>query len=459
MEQQNYIDSLIRKAKEAQSIIGNYSQQQVDAIVKAIGKAIYYNAEMLAMEAVDETGFGNVESKTWKQQKTCIAAWVYLRDKVSVGVIEEDTINGIVTYAKPVGVIACLLPSTNPTSTLANNAMNAIKSGNAIILSPHPKAKKTSLHGVALVNEELKKLNAPENLIQIIQEPAMALSQELMSKADVVVATGGFGMIKAAYSSGRPSYGVGQGNVQALIAEDYTDYKTAADMIVMNRHYDNGIPCTCEQSVFFPGIREHEFLSAFISSGAYPVEDDDKIEKLTAVMFSETGAINVENVGLTAVKLAEKIGLDIPSNTRILLVKARGAGREHLLCKEKLNPVLQYYTYEKFESALEIAKTNLLMEGAGHTATVFTNNETTARLVGEKLPVGRVVVNQIGAAASGGSLINGLNPTMSLGCGSWGNNSISENLTYRHLMNVTKVAFPKKDFVFPSPEEVWNQVD
>lgn len=457
MGQINYIDTLIRKAKDALSVVEGYTQEQIDALVKAIGKAIYYNAETLAKEAVEETGYGSVESKTWKQKKTCIATWVYLRDKSSVGIIEEDPLNGLITYAKPVGVVACLTPSTNPTSTMASNGMHIIKNCNAMIVAPHPKARKCTVHGVELVKEALKKLGAPDNLIQVIEEPSMALSQELMSKVDVVVATGGFDMVKAAYSSGKPSFGVGQGNVQALIAEDYTDYKTAAETIVKNRCYDNGIPCTCEQSIHFPKTREKDYLAAFQDAGAYILKEDEKVEQLAKLLFKETGSINPANIGLTAVKLAEKIGLNIPTDAKVLLVRARGVGREHPLCKEKLSPVLIYYTYDSFEQAIENAKVNLLMEGAGHTATVFTYNDANARLVGAKLPVGRVVVNQAGVTASGGSLINSLNPTISLGCGSWGNNSISENLTYKHLMNVTKVAFPKENFVFPSPEDVWGE--
>jgi succinate-semialdehyde dehydrogenase len=457
MDTQTIIAELIQKAKFAQSIVENYTQEQIDVLVKTIGKTIHDNAEILAEEAVNETGYGLVESKTWKQRKSCIAAWCYLKEKKSVGIIETDSINKITIYAKPIGVVACVTPSTNPTSTMASNGMHIVKARNAMIIAPHPKAKKCTVHGVNLLNHELKKVGAPDNLIQVIEEPSMPLTQELMSRADVVVATGGFGMIKAAYSSGKPSYGVGQGNVQAIIAKDYSDLEYAAATVVNNRSYDNGMPCTCEQSVFIPSINADGLLEAMKKAGAYLIDNKDKIDVLCSLMFKENGTIDPAHVGMTAVKLAEEIGIKVPEGTKILLVKSRGKGREDLLCKEKLCPVLQYYVYDDLADALEIAKTNLLMEGAGHTSTVFTNDITVAQMVGETLPVGRVVVNQSGSTASGGNLINGLSPTMSLGCGSWGNNSISENLTYRHLMNYTRVAYLKENIKFPSADEAWSE--
>lgn len=448
------IDEMLEKAKKAQAEVENYTQEQVDALVKAIGKAIYDNAEMLANEAVTETGYGRVDSKIYKQKKATAAAWYYLRDKKSVGIIDNDTINGVVTFAKPVGVVACLTPSTNPTSTTGSNGMNVIKCRNAMVVSPHPAAKNVTIHGVNLINAALEELGAPENLIQVIESPSMDATKELMQKVDVIVATGGHAMVKSAYSSGRPSYGVGQGNVQVIVAEDYTDYDKMAATIVGSRAYDNGIPCTGEQAVHFPKEKYDEFVAAMKRAKAAMIPDD-KVDELPKILFKENGAIDAKHVGMKPVKLAAEMGFEVPEDTQILIFNNRGISRENILCREKLCPVIQLFPYESFEQAVADAKTNLLWEGAGHTSVIYTNDTEKAEYVGHELPVGRLVVNQAGGAASGGNYINGLHPTMSLGCGSWGNNSISENLTYKHLMNTTRLAY-YHDCTMPELDEVWK---
>lgn len=448
------IDQMLEKAKEAQRIIEKYTQEQVDLLVKTIGKTIYDNAEILAREAVEETHYGRVDSKIYKQQKACAAAWYYLRDKKSVGIIDNDTINGVVTFAKPLGIVACLSPSTNPTSTVASNGMSIVKCRNAMIVSPHPGAKKVTLHGVQLINSELSKIGAPDNLIQIIEIPSLEKTKELMQKADVIVATGGAAMVKSAYSSGRPSFGVGQGNVQVVVSDDYRDFDKLASTVVEGRAYDNGIPCTGEQALHFPKENYNKIIDAFIRSKAAMIPDD-KAERLCTILFRENGAINPEYVGMKPVDLAEMLGFEAPEDTKILIFNSRGLGRENILCREKLCPVIQLFPYESFKEGVKAAKEILLWEGAGHTAVIYTEDEKKAEYVGAELPVGRVLVNQAGGAASGGNYINGLNPTMSLGCGSWGNNSISENLTYKHLMNLTKLAY-YHNCTMPPLEVVWD---
>lgn len=454
MSEKTLVEKLLENAKTAQQKIEKYTQDQVDALVKAIGKTIFDNAEMLAKEAVSETGYGRVDSKIYKQQKATAAAWYYLKDKKSVGVIDNDTINGVVTFAKPLGIVACLTPSTNPTSTVASNGMNIIKCRNAMIVSPHPSAKNVTIHGVKLINEALAKLNAPENLIQVIETPSMDYTKELMQKADVVVATGGHAMVKSAYSSGRPSFGVGQGNVQVVVAEDYTDYDKMAATVVGSRAYDNGIPCTGEQAIHFPRKDYDKVIAAFEKAKA-PLIPDDKAAGLPGFLFKENGAIDPKHVGMKPVKIASELGFEVPEDSQVLIFRSRGLNRENILCREKLCPVIQLFPYDTFEEGVEAAKTNLLWEGAGHTSVIYTNDEEKAEYAGAELPVGRLVVNQAGGAASGGNYINGLNPTMSLGCGSWGNNSISENLTYKHLMNTTKLAY-YHDCTMPPLDEVWK---
>jgi len=267
------------------------------------------------------------------------------------------------------------------------------------------------------------------------------------------VATGGHAMVKSAYSSGRPSFGVGQGNVQVIIADDYKDYDKAALTIVGGRAYDNGIPCTGEQALHFPKEDYDRVVEAFTKAKAAMIPDD-RAEGLAGLLFKEDGAINPKYVGMKPAKLAKELGFEVPGDSEVLIFNSRGLGRTNLLCREKLCPVIQLFPYESFEEGVEAARSNLLWEGAGHTSVIYTEDEKKAEYAGGKLPVGRLLVNQAGGAASGGNYINGLEPTMSLGCGSWGNNSISENLTYRHLMNVTKLAY-YHDCTMPPLDEVW----
>lgn len=455
MSEKSYIDGLIEKAHKAQKELESFSQEQVDALVRAMGKVIYDNAEMLAKEAVEESGYGRVDSKVLKLHRCTMAAWHYMHDKKSVGMIDYDPAEKLATFAKPVGIVAALVPTTNPVSTTASNGMSIIKCRNAMIVSPHPRTKAVTKHGVDLMNAELAKLGAPENLIQIVEQPSMDSTQELMKKVDVVVATGGAAMVKSAYSSGRPSYGVGPGNVQVVVAPDYTDYEKLAGNVVGSRSYDNGMPCTGEQALHLPKDKVQEVLDAFVAKGAY-ILPDDKAPMLAKILFKENGAVDPTHVGMLPSKLAALMGLEIPETTTLLLFKSQGMTRENLLRREKLCPVVQYFPYETYEEGIANAKSNLEWEGAGHTSVVYTNDEKRAEYAGEIIPVSRLLVNQPAGAASGGNFINGLNPTMSLGCGSWGNNSISDNLTYKHLMNTTKLAYYHEPTI-PAPEVVWAE--
>lgn len=455
MSEMTYIDSLIQNAKKAQKELESFTQEQIDAMVRAMGKVIYDNAKTIAEEAVAESGYGRVDSKILKIERCTQAAWHYLHDKKSMGMIEWDPVEKMATYAKPIGVIAALVPTTNPVSTTVSNGMNIIKSRNAMIVSPHPRTKKVTKHGVDLMNAELQKLGAPENLIQIVENPSMDYTQELMKKVDVVVATGGAAMVKSAYSSGRPSYGVGPGNVQVVVAPDYKDYEKIAVQVTNSRAYDNGMPCTGEQAIHVQKDAVEDLLNAFRAKGSY-VLPDEKAALLAGILFKENGMTNPANVGMRPCALAKMLDLDIPEDTQLLLFMSQGMTRENLLRREKLCPVVQIFPYETYEEGVANARSNLEWEGAGHTSVVYTNDEKTAEYAGEELPVSRVLVNQPGGAASGGNFINGLKPTMSLGCGSWGNNSISDNLTYRHLMNTTKLAY-YHDPTIPAPEVVWAE--
>ena len=296
MAERTLIDSMIEKARKAQEAFESYTQEQVDEVVKTVGKTIFDNAELLAVEAVEETHYGNVASKIIKQQGACSGAWHYLYDKKSVGMLDYDPETEIATYAKPLGVVCCLTPATNPTSTMGSNGMNILKCRNAMIVSPHPRAKKVAKHGLDLINAALAKNGAPENLIQIVEEPSMDSTKELMSKVDVVIATGGAAMVKSAYSSGRPSFGVGQGNVQVLVAEDYNDFDTMASTIVTARSYDNGMPCTGEQALHFPAEKEQAIVDAFAKAGGFLIPDDKVDDLADLVTAAKVGDCEARGV-------------------------------------------------------------------------------------------------------------------------------------------------------------------
>ncbi|MBP2628897.1 MAG: hypothetical protein H6Q68_3608 [Firmicutes bacterium] len=446
------LNEMMKKSRIAQQELEKYSQSQVDALLKAIAKAVYDNADVLAKEAVEETGMGVYEDKIIKNINTAMGIWNSLKDKKSVGIIKREPEKGLVYIAKPKGVVGAVSPTTNPVITPMGNAMFAIKGRNSIIIAPHPRAVKVSIHTVRLMNDAIRKLGGPENLIQLMDQPSMELTQGLMKACDVIVATGGMGLVKAAYASGKPAYGVGAGNVQVIIDRDY-DVEQAAKDIIMGRKFDNGVICAGEQSIIAPIEQHAQVMAAFVKNGAYYVEDETTVEKFRNVLFKE-GAINSEIVGQSVRYIADKAGVEVPEGTQVVILKGKGKGQADILCKEKMCPFLVTLTYDTFEEAIDIAKANLLYEGAGHSVAIHSNNDEHIEMVGVALPVGRIAVNYPSIFVNGAP-INGFNPTTTLGCGSWGNNSISENLTYEHLLNISRVGYPIKDAKYHNPEELF----
>ncbi|QEK13041.1 aldehyde dehydrogenase family protein [Crassaminicella thermophila] len=453
MEAKAYIDSLIEKSRIAQKEFENFTQEQVDAIVKEIAKVVYDNAEELAKMAVEETGMGVYEHKVLKNKGKSKTIWNSLKGKKSVGIINRDAETGIVEIAKPMGVVGSVTPTTNPIVTPMCNAMFALKGRNSIVIAPHPRAKQCSTYTVKLINEAIKKHNAPENLIQIIEEPSIEKTNLLMAAVDVVVATGGMGMVKAAYSSGKPAYGVGAGNVQVIIDRD-VDFDDAAQKIIAGRTFDNGIICSGEQTVIAHEDDYDKVIEAFKKNGAYYVSDKEEKEKFRNAMFIN-GALNKDVVGQSPQKVAEIAGVEIPADTKVILIEADGIGVEDVLCKEKMCPVMATFRYKTFEEGVRIAQTNLSLEGAGHSAAIHSNNNEHIDYAGENLTVSRLVVNQPSSTTAGGSFFNGFAPTTTLGCGSWGNNSISENFTYKHMINISRIGHYMADRVAPTDEEIW----
>lgn len=453
MDSKKLIASMVSKSREAQKEFEKFNQQQVDAVVKEIAKVVFDNAVELARMAVDETKMGVFEDKIKKNQGKARIIWNSLKDKKSVGVIDVDEQTGIVEIAKPKGVIAAVTPCTNPIVTPMCNAMFALKGRNSVIVAPHPRAKKCSSYTMKLVNDALKKYNVPDNLIQVIEEPSIELTNELMRSVDVVVATGGMGMVKAAYSSGKPAYGVGQGNVQCIIDRG-VDIKEAVPKIIAGRIFDNGIICSGEQTVIAPEEDYDRIIEEFKNNGAYYTESAEEKRRLRDALFPD-GIMNKDLVGQSIEKVAQVAGISIPEGTKLILVNADGIGKEDVLCKEKMCPVIATFKYKDFSQAVEIAQANLNVEGKGHSASVHSDNKENIQYAGENLTISRLVVNQPAATTLGGSFYNGFAPTTTLGCGSWGNNSISENLNYTHLINISRIGYFMKDTKAPTDEELW----
>ncbi len=449
------IAEMIAKAREAQAIFErDFDQKRTDQVVRAIGKVVFDNAEMLAREAVDETRMGVYEDKVAKNRGKSKGVWYDLKGKQSMGIVSVDPVTDLITILKPVGVVAAITPTTNPIVTPMSKTMFALKGKNAIIVAPHPRSKKCSSHTVALINEAIAKFGVPQNLVQCIEEPSIELTQELMRSVDVVLATGGMPMVKSAYSSGKPSYGVGAGNVQVIIDRG-VDYNKAAATIIQGRIFDNGIICSGEQSFIYPKEDREKILEAFKSNGAYIVPDADH-DKMVNALFVD-GKIAGDVVGQSVKFIADKAGIKVPDGTRVLVVEAHGVAQADLISKEKMCPVLAAFPYDKFEEAITIARTNLHFEGNGHSAGIHSNDEEHIRMVGMGLTVSRVVVNAPVSTTAGGAMASGLACTNTLGCGTWGNNTLSENLTYKHLVNTTRVARLSPKVHIPTDEELWAE--
>lgn len=448
------VKQLVAKARAAQVIFESFSQEQVDAIVKGIGKYVYDNAALLARMAVDETGIGVYEDKILKNRGKARVIWNNLKDKKSRGIIKEDPKNNLVLVAKSMGVVGAVTPVTNPIVTPMCNAMFALKTGNALIFAPHPKAEKCTRHLTHAFAQVVKANGGPDHLIQMITNGSVETTQELMKDVDVIVATGGAGMVRSAYSSGKPSYGVGAGNVPVIIDRE-VDLRDAADKIVTGAAFDNGIICSHEQFVLTPAEKYDETIQAFIATGkVWFTADKKQVQKLRDLVLPG-GHLNKDIVGKSAPEIAARAGIKIPATTRVILLPAEGAGADDVLAKEKLCPVVAILSYGTFEEAVAKAKANLLVEGAGHSAALHSHDESHIRYAGVELPISRLVVNQPSSLTAGGSLTNGFAPTTTLGCGSWGGNSLSENLDYKHLMNVSRIGKVITDRQVPTDAEIW----
>jgi succinate-semialdehyde dehydrogenase len=395
-----------------------------------------------------------LEDKVLKCKGKSRGIWNSLKGQPSRGIIGEDKSQELIFVAKPMGVVGAVTPITNPVVTPMCNGMFALKCGNAVIFAAHPKAQRCSEHVTDAFMTIVKKYGGPDHLIQVVRNGTLQTTQDLMKAVDVVVATGGGAMVKAAYSSGKPSFGVGAGNVPVIIDRGVV-LKDAVEKIVTGAAYDNGIICSHEQFVFVPQEQYDEAIALFLATGkVWYTNDEAKIERFRHVVFPG-GMLGREVVGKSCKFIGDLVGVPVPESARIILLRAKGAGDADILAKEKLCPVVAIVPYQTFAEAVAGAKANLIIEGAGHSAGIHSENESHIRYMGVELPVSRLVVNQSCSTSAGGGLNNGFAPTTTLGCGSWGGNSIAENLDFKHLMNVSRIGKVIKHRPIPTDAEIW----
>jgi sulfoacetaldehyde dehydrogenase len=452
------VAALIRRAREAQRIYSRYGQDALDEVVAAAGWAIMAPAcnRTLAEIAVRDTGLGRVEDKIDKNHRKTLGLLRDLKGAISTGVVAEYPERGIVEIAKPVGVVAAVVPSTNPGATPANNVINALKCGNAIILSPSPKGYTTAAKLLDYIDAELARVGAPRDLVQVLPHPVTkALSQELMRQADLVVVTGSQANVRAGYSSGTPALGVGAGNV-AVIVDETADLDDAAAKIMRSKIFDHATSCSSENSVIVLEKVYDRALQALERAGAALLTLDEK-SQLELAMFPG-GKLSPAVTAQPVARICEIAGLARPQlrGAKCLMVEEAGTGKAHPFSGEKLSPVLSVYRARDFEQAFETMRAIYDYMGNGHSCGIHTRDDAHVDRLGREMTVCRVIVNQAHAIANGGSFDNGLPFSLSMGCGTWGGNSFSENLNYRHFMNVTRIVrpIPPRE---PSLEEIFGE--
>lgn len=444
-EIETMIEALVKKARIAQKVAADYSQKQIDDACMAIGWEVYKddNIKELAEMAVEETGMGSVEDKIKKHKGKILGVLNDVAGKKSVGLIEEDSEKGIRKYAKPVGIIGALTPVTNPTATPGSNAVSVLKGRNAVIFAPHPRSKKSSARAVIMMREGLKKVGAPEDLIQIIEEPSIPATNELMKQVDLILATGGGAMVKAAYSSGTPAYGVGPGNSVQIIAED-ADIEDAMRKVALSKCFDNATSCSSENSII---IHESLYDKALMllqeKEGGQLYSGRDR-EKLKNWMWQPNKkghiTLNPGIVAKSAQVIARDAGLPLSPEKRMLLVEGEMPLEEDPFAEEKLSPVLTLWKYSSFEEGYKILERLTDNCGTGHSCGIHTGKREYVDYLAHHMKTSRIMVNQPQAPANGGNFFNGMPSTVTLGCGTWGGNITTENIYYKHFLNITWVS-------------------
>ena len=438
------VASLVNRARVAQQQIQSYSQAQIDTLVTAVAYVVMDDEvnERLSQLAVEETGLGNVADKMVKNRRKTLGLMRDIRGAKTVGEISHDTETGITEIARPVGVVGAIVPSTNPIATPLNNTINALKCGNAIILAPSPKGQPSCARLLDLIYAELDLIGAPRDLVQMLPAPvSKALSMELLSQVDLVIATGSQNNVRAAYTSGTPAYGVGAGNVTSIVDES-ADFAKASTKILASKTFDNATSCSSENSLIIVDSVYDQMLAKLTEKGACMLDSGEQVQ-LQDTMWQH-GKLNPAVLAKPVSEVCDAVGIerDEAKAAKVLLVQESGWGKEHPFSGEKMSLVLTVYRARDFAHAQEIAAGILSYQGAGHSLSLHTSIPDRAQHLGHQMPVCRVIVNQAHCYATGGSFDNSLPFSLSMGCGTWGGNITDQNVHYRHYMNITKVVFP-----------------
>lgn len=448
--------NLARLGKVASEKIADYTEEQIDRILCNMVKVAEENSVCLAQMAVEETGFGKVEDKTYKNHMASTILYDAIKDMKTIGVIKEDEINKLIEIAEPVGLVMGIIPSTNPTSTTIFKSMIAIKSRNAVVFSPHPSAAECTIKAAKLMNDAAIEAGAPNNIIGCITTPTIGATNELMKSKEVtiIIATGGPGMVKAAYSSGKPALGVGAGNSPAYI-ERTANVEQAVRNIIASKTFDNGTICASEQSIICEDCNYDRVVEEFTKQGGYFMTTDET-NKVCNLLFKNGHNMNAKFVGRSPQVIANAAGISIPAGTKVLIGKQDGVGEGYPLSFEKLTTVLGFYTVKDWHEACELS-IKLLQNGIGHTMSIHTEDRDLVMKFARK-PAARILVNTGGSqGGTGGS--TGLMPSFTLGCGTWGGSSVSENVTPMHLVNIKRVAYGLKDCAtLASSDPTFNRI-
>jgi len=436
------VRDLARLGKVAANQLADYTEEQINKILCNMVKVAKKNAVSLAKMAVEETGFGKVEDKTYKNHMASVILYDSIKDMKTIGVIKEDINQQVIDIAEPMGLLMGIVPSTNPTSTAIFKAIIAIKSRNGIVFSPHPSALKCTLKAVSLMHDAAVEAGAPANIISSIYTPTIQATNELMKHNDIamIIATGGPGMVKAAYSAGKPALGVGAGNSPAYI-ERTANIQKAVSNIIASKTFDNGTICASEQSIIVEECNREEVVAELKKQGGYFMTAEET-EKVCRLLFKNGHTMNAKFVGRTPQVIAEAAGISIPAGTKILIGEQQGVGAEYPLSYEKLTTVIAFYTVKDWHEACELS-IQLLQNGIGHTMSLHTEDRDMVMKFAKK-PAARILVNT-GSAQGGTGASTGLMPSFTLGCGTWGGSSVSENVTPMHLVNIKRVAYGLKD--------------
>ena len=451
------LQNTLVKVRKAQEEFSKFTQEQVDKIFQAAAVAANQARIPLAKMAVEETGMGIVEDKVIKNHYAAEYVYNVYKNEKTCGVIEEDSSFGIKKIAEPIGVIGAVIPTTNPTSTAIFKTLISLKTRNGIIISPHPRAKKSPIEAAKIVLEAAIKAGAPENIIAWIDVPSLELTNLLMQSVDTILATGGPGMVKSAYSSGKPALGVGAGNTPAII-DDSADIILAVNSIIHSKTFDNGMICASEQSVIILDSVYEQAKAEFVKRGCY-ILNEEEVEKVRKTIIIN-GALNAKIVGQKAHTIASLAGVEVPESTKILIGEVESVELSEEFAHEKLSPVLAMYIAKDFEDAVKKAHKLILDGGLGHTSSLYINTITEKEKMERfynKMKTCRVLINTPSSQGGIGDLYNfKLKPSLTLGCGSWGGNSVSENVGIKHLVNIKTVAERRENMLWVrAPEKVY----